>query len=370
MNAVRNFFSSLKEDLLGKRLLPYLLVLGVALVAAVGYAVLGGGSSAPAPTAVTASVPAGASAAVGDVTVSQAPANPNEPISETTEGTSKQHHGVAHDPFTPLPEPKQAAAPSTPSSTSSSSSASTTPSAGSTPSAPSSGGTTPTTPKETTPAKPKVYVHFHVTAQLGVVPVVAEGAPAQPAQLKTYKDMALDEPLPDKANPQLVFLGVVLRTGKEALFGLTGAAILHGSGSCQPSATQCQAIDLQVGQSETLEVRRSRRQHGHLRTEAREHRQEHEHRLDGARPRRLPRPGEGRARTRAPGAEALGAALLALGRRLRVRRPSGVRRPICDRSRSRRAPALTLSLALPSELSRGRRARVRPRGNGSPTPSK
>jgi hypothetical protein len=249
MSAVRDFFSSLKEDLLGKRMLPFLVVLAVALVAAVGYAVLGGGSStAPAP--VTVSVPAGASAAVGDIAVSQAPANPNQPISETTEGTSKQHHGIAHDPFTPLPEAKKAAT----SSTSSSSSASTTPSAGSTPSAPSSGGTTPTTPKETTPAKPKVYVHYHVTAQLGVVPVVAEGAPAQPAQLKTYKDMALDEPLPGKVNPQLVFLGVVLRTGKEALFGLTGAAILHGSGSCQPSATQCQAIDLQVGQSETLEV--------------------------------------------------------------------------------------------------------------------
>jgi len=248
MNAVGDFFSSLKEDLLGKRMLPFLVVLAVVLVAAVGYAVLGGGSST-APTPVTASVPAGASAAVGDVAVSQAPANPNQPISETTEGTSKQHHGIAHDPFTPLPEAKKASSASTPSS----SSASTTPSAGSTPSAPSSGGTTPTTPKETTPVKPKVYVHYHVTAQLGVVPVVAEGAPAQAPQLKTYKDMALDEPLPGKVNPQLVFLGVVLRTGKEALFGLTGAAILHGSGSCQPSATQCQAIDLQVGQSETLE---------------------------------------------------------------------------------------------------------------------
>ena len=254
MNAVSDFFASLKEDLLGKRMLPVLVVLGVALVAAVGYAVLGGGSSA-APTPVTASAPAGASAAVGDIAVSQAPANPNQPVSETTEGTSKQHHGVAHDPFTPLPAAKTASSASTKSSTTSSaSSPSTTPSAGSTPSAPSSGGTTPTTPKETTPAKPKVYVHYHVTAQFGVVPVVAEGAPAQPAQLKTYKDMALDEPLPGKANPQLVYLGVVLRTGKEALFGLTGAAILHGSGSCQPSATQCQAVDLQVGQSETLEV--------------------------------------------------------------------------------------------------------------------
>jgi len=254
MSAVTDFFSSLKEDLFGKRLLPYLIALGVLLVAAVAYAVLGGGSST-SPTTVTASVSRGASASVGVVAVTQAPSNPNEPISETTEGTSKQHHGVAHDPFTPLPEAKQASSPSTTSSTaSSSSSPSTTPSAGSTPSAPSSGGMTPTTPKETTPAKPKVYIHYHVTAQLGVVPVVAEGAPAQPAQLKTYPDMALDEPLPGKANPQLVFLGVVLRTGKEALFGLTGAAILHGSGSCQPSATQCQAIDLQVGQSERLEV--------------------------------------------------------------------------------------------------------------------
>ena len=267
MSAISDFLSSLKEDLLGKRMLPFLVVFAVALVAAVGYAVLGGGSSA-APAPVTASAPTGASAAVGDISVSQAPANPNQPVSETTEGTSKQHHGIAHNPFTPLPEAKKASSASTTSSTTSSS--------------PSSfyhafGGVDALRPElrrhtdaqETTPAKPKVYVHYHVTAQLGVVPVVAEGAPAQPAQLKTYPDMALDEPLPGKANPQLVYLGVVLRTGKEALFGLTGAAILHGSGSCQPSATQCQAIDLQVGQSETLEVRRSRRQHRDLRTEAR-----------------------------------------------------------------------------------------------------
>jgi hypothetical protein len=227
-----------------------LVILGVALVAAVAYAVIGGGSSTSS-TPVASSAPAGASVAVGDVAVSQAPANPNEPISETTNGVSKQHHGIAHDPFTPLPEPKKASSSSPTSTTASSSSPSTTPSAGSTPSSPSSGGTTP---KETAPAKPKVYVHYHVTAQLGIVPTVAEGAPVQPALLKTYKDMALDEPLPGKTNPQLVFLGVVLRTGKEALFGLTGAAILRGSGTCQPSATQCQAIDLQVGQSETLEV--------------------------------------------------------------------------------------------------------------------
>jgi len=66
---------SLKDDLLGRRLRPFLLLLVVALVAAVAYAVLGGGSSTPT-TPVAASAPAGASAAVGDVTVSQAPVNP------------------------------------------------------------------------------------------------------------------------------------------------------------------------------------------------------------------------------------------------------------------------------------------------------
>jgi hypothetical protein len=251
MSAVRDFFVSLKEDLLSKRLLPVLLVLGVLLVAAVAYAVLGGGSSA-STVAVSAS---SGSTAVAGVAVSQAPANPNQPISETTNGTSKQHGGTARNPFTPLPGSEKSPSSSTASTgASSSSGASTTSSSGTSPS--SSGGTTSTTPpKETTPApSKKVYVHYHVTAQLGVVPAVAEGGQPLPALLKTYKDMALDEPLPGKDNPQLIYLGVVLRTGKDVLFGLTGEAILHGSATCQPSATQCQAIELQVGQSETLEV--------------------------------------------------------------------------------------------------------------------
>lgn len=248
MSAVRDFFTSLKDDLLSRRLLPAVIVLGVVLVAAVAYAVLGGRSST-STVAVSAS---SGSTVVAGVAVSQAPANPNQPISETTNGTSKQHGGSARNPFTPLPGSEKSPSSSTKSSAASPSS-STPSSSGTTPS--SSGGTTPTTPKETTPAPPKkVYVHFHVTAQLGVVPAVAEGTQPQPAQLKTYKDMALDEQLPDKANPQLIYLGVVLRTGKDVLFGLTGEAILHGSATCQPSATQCQAIELQVGQSETLEV--------------------------------------------------------------------------------------------------------------------
>ena len=242
MSAITDFFSSLKEDLLGRRLLPFLLVLGVALVAAVAYAVVGAGSSTPA-TPVAAVSPAGALPVAG-VAVSQAPANPNKAISETPNGVSKQRGGSAHTPFTPLPGAKVASASAKPTAPSTSS--------GSSPS--SSGGATPTTPKETTPAKPKVYIHFHVSVEFGVVPSSAEGAPPLPAQLKTYNDIALDEPFPSKANPQLVYLGVVLKTGKEAAFALTGEAILHGEATCKPSPTQCQAIELQIGKPETLEV--------------------------------------------------------------------------------------------------------------------
>jgi hypothetical protein len=249
MSALRDFLGSLKEDLLGRRFAALALVLGVALVAAVAYAVLGGGSPSSSSTlAVTSS----GSTTVAGVPVSPAPANPDQSISETTEGTSKQHKGSARNPFTPLPAAKGAQSSSAAASSATTPVGSPTGPSSSTTVVPSPAPSTPTTPA---PAKPKqAVVHFHVTAQLGVVPPVAEGAPAQPAQLKTYTDMALDEPLPGKDNPQLVYLGVVLHTGNDVLFGLTGEAILHGSATCKPSATQCQAIELQVGQSETLEV--------------------------------------------------------------------------------------------------------------------
>ena len=252
MSALGGFFGPLKDDLLDRRLRPFLLVLAVALVAAVGYAALGGGSATPAPS-VSATPPTGSTAPTG-VAVSQAPANPNAAVAETTDGVSKQHQGVARDPFTAIPGVKAAASSAKP--TGGSKAASSKPAA---PSTSSAGGTTPAAPaKETTPpakAKPKPKTHYNVTVELGVVPPVAEGAPPQPAQMKTYKDLALREPLPGKTDPQLVYRGVVVaKAGMEATFALSGGAILHGSATCKPSPTQCQTIVLQVGQSETLEV--------------------------------------------------------------------------------------------------------------------
>jgi len=244
-------------------------VLGVALIAAIAYAVLGGGGggSSTGPTSAP-QASAGATRAVGAVAITKAPeTSTKQAIAETTGGAPKQT-GKPRDPFKPLPGSKKESSQS--SSTSSASKSSTTAttggsssgksssssgSSGSGESSHGSGGSAPATPsKPSAPAKPQVYIHYHVTAQFGALPESVEGAPAQPAQLQTYKDMRLNEPLPGKQEPQLVFLGVVLKTDKSAVFALTGEAILHGPAVCKPSPTQCGAIELQVGQSETLEV--------------------------------------------------------------------------------------------------------------------
>lgn len=244
---MNEFLNSVKDDLLDVRLRLTLFALVVALVAAVAYAVLGGGSSSVTPPATTPSISAAGTAGIA---ISQTTANAAQPVTETTGGTAHQRGGSLRNPFAPLASAKTASTKST-STPSSSTSA---PSSGSKPTT-SGGSTAPApAPKPSAPAKPKVTTRFVVTAQFGVLPAPSiVGAPTEPAQLKTYADMKLDEPLPDKSNTQLVFSGAVKHARLEAVFTLTGESILHGNATCLPSPTQCQAIRLQVGQSETLE---------------------------------------------------------------------------------------------------------------------
>jgi hypothetical protein len=231
-----SFLNSLKADLLDRRLLPLVAVVAVGLAAAVAYTVLGGGSSA-APTAALASGPATASSGIA---ISQT--NPEKAIAETTSGASVQRGGKAHNPFTPLPEPKaKTATTSTASSTSSSSSSSSSSSGGSSP-------TTPATPA--TPAKPsKPATVYHVAVLFGELPA---GATAQTAQLTPYENLKLLAPLPSVKQPLIVFRGVTAG-GKTAIFTLVSEAILHGNATCRPNASQCEAIDLLPGQAEQLE---------------------------------------------------------------------------------------------------------------------
>jgi hypothetical protein len=240
---------SIKADLLDRRRLALLILLVAGLLAAVAYAVLGGGSTGGAPTATVSPVTPGSRG----IAVSQAPAtNPTQPVAETTNGTSNQHHGIARNPFMPLPSATAKVA--TPTNGTGKTSAGSTTTAGSGSASKGAGGTSspskaipaprPETPKQ--PAKPTLV--YHVSVLFGVAPA----PPAQSTPLTPYDNLKRLTPLPSAQNPLVVFRGVTAG-GKSATFTVVGEAILHGNATCLPSASQCLAIDLKPGQTEQLE---------------------------------------------------------------------------------------------------------------------
>jgi hypothetical protein len=246
---MNDFLASLKADLLDRRLLPLVALVAAGLVAAIAYAALGGGSSTVTPTAATSS---GTSSVPAGLATSQT--TPETAVAEVTSGAAVQHHGTAHNPFTALSGAKaksaSASTGSTSTTTTSSPSSSSGSSGGSTPTTPSAPSTpsTPRTPSKpstpSTPAKPKTV--YHVAVQFGALPVSAA------APLTPYENLKLLTPLPSSSQALIVFRGVTAG-GKSATFTLVGEAILHGAGKCLPSATQCEAIDLQSGKAEQLE---------------------------------------------------------------------------------------------------------------------
>jgi hypothetical protein len=252
------FLQSLRSDLLSRRLLPFVALTLVALIAAVAYAVGGGsGSSAPAPVASLPSISVTGSAPALPVTV--APTNPNEAVSETPGGVRFQNHGPTRptrDPFVPLPSPPavKVAGPSSSSSASSSSSSTGSSSGGSSSgsggsSSKGSGGgkeapAPAPAPKKT--SKPK----FPYTVSILLGP--ASGIPDQPATLVPYESIAPGQPLPSKQEERISFERVT-NNGAGAVFTLVSPPILRGTGICLPSTSECQTIDLEPGHSEELE---------------------------------------------------------------------------------------------------------------------
>jgi hypothetical protein len=83
----------------------------------------------------------------------------------------------------------------------------------------------------------------------GTAPV---GTPALSANLPSYEHLQRQQPLPSAEQALIVFRGVIAG-GKSATFTLVGEAILRGNAACKPSASQCQAIDVKVGETEELE---------------------------------------------------------------------------------------------------------------------
>ncbi len=262
MNA---FFDSLRADLLGRRLRPLLALLGLALAGAIAYALIaGGGSSTPAATS------APATSASNGVVVSAIKTEDAQAVAETTHGAGEQTGNATRtrNPFAPLPSPsaKKAASSSSASSGSSSSSAGTGSSSSSSSSTgtaesgsgssggagsesgSSSGGSSPSKPKaKQKSSKPKAT--YRVDVLFGAA---APATPYQSAQLNLFANLELQQPLPSAKQALIVYRGAIAGANSVA-FTLVGEVILRGVGTCRPSTSQCQVLDLQVGQTEELE---------------------------------------------------------------------------------------------------------------------
>jgi hypothetical protein len=243
---MNDFLKSLKSDLLDRRLVPVLGLLAVVLVAAVAYAALGGSSEPATGTAPTATPVAKAPG----IAVSQVKTADVSSSAETTSGSSQQTGGASRNPFAPLPSAKKAKAAEATTTTSSAGGASST----TTESSPSSSGEGTSSPAEepkpsTTPKPKATQTVYHVAVLFGTA---APGSTTQSTPLTPFENLKRQQPLPSDTQPLVVFRGV-LAGGKSATFTLVGEAILRGDGKCLPNATQCQAIDLQPGQTEELE---------------------------------------------------------------------------------------------------------------------
>jgi hypothetical protein len=247
---------SLKADLLDRRLLPILLLVGALLAGALAYTILAGGSNASEGAGSSSAVvsPHPTSTTPGsNLAVTQAPANQHAAVSETTDGGAYQHKPGSRNPFAQLSSPKPKSAPTvaspSPASSSTNSTKATTPNeeSKSQSSSPSSGGSTPSKPSTPVTHTPKKTRKVVETVGLEFGPVVAN----EPSQLVPYTSVQVGQQLPSSQNSRLIFTGLY-NGRKQAVFSLSEEAILKGPAICLPSATQCEKLLMKAGQTEEL----------------------------------------------------------------------------------------------------------------------
>ena len=67
------------------------------------------------------------------------------------------------------------------------------------------------------------------------------------------KDVKRLQALPSSDEPVLIYLGV-LKDHKTAVFMVDSGVVAQGDGTCQPSRTTCETIQLKEGETEFLDV--------------------------------------------------------------------------------------------------------------------
>jgi len=109
--------------------------------------------------------------------------------------------------------------------------------------APTGTGTGGSTGGTTTPPK-KVVTKKTYTVSLNF---------GQAGSMHTLHDVARLTPLPSAQNPFFVFLGVK-DDGKTAVFLVSSDAKATGDGTCKPSASDCETIELKAGDTEFFDL--------------------------------------------------------------------------------------------------------------------
>jgi hypothetical protein len=110
---------------------------------------------------------------------------------------------------------------------------------GSTPFVPSSPPSIPPTTTKPAPANPDDY---RVTLRVG-----------QAGDLNVHKDVERLTPLPSTLDPFFVFMGVT-DNGKTAVFLVSSDAKATGDGTCKPTPTNCQTVEMKVQDVEFFDV--------------------------------------------------------------------------------------------------------------------
>jgi hypothetical protein len=220
-----SFFKNIWADLVEKRLWPLALVLVLALVAVPTLLAKGSAEEpvGPDPTAAGAAAPA---------TGAQ-----SEVIALDVSGASGPRNGATgRNPFEQLfvPKPKPAADAAAPGTDQGN------------PGKAGGGesGSTGTGEGKTAPAPEpkKTKTTYKVNLRFG-----------EAGAMKSINDIARLAPLPSAANPFFVFLGVKDR-GETLVFLVSSDAKATGDGTCKPSASQCETIELKAGETEFFDV--------------------------------------------------------------------------------------------------------------------
>lgn len=226
------FLRNLQHDLVDKKLWPLALVLVLALIAVP--VLLGGGDPVSAPAPATATSPTASAAAA-------APSRSEVAVAVEEPGLRKRA-GRTRDPFRQQYVAKVVTTAATVAAPTSSKPSGSTP------------ATTPSTGTATTPTAPSTTTEKPKTPEADPLDVYRVSLRfGEPGAQKTLRDVARLSPLPNAERPFFVFLGV-LSGGKKAVFLVSSDATATGDGSCRPSKTNCETVEMEKGDTEFFDL--------------------------------------------------------------------------------------------------------------------